>query len=149
MSSNTKEPFIECFSSIYHAVHKYLSNMKLLTLIQNIIDIFITLGCFTFVLWQGEKCLSKFIENRTTATLQMKNVQNYGTENLYPAFTICPLNNPGDILHAYFITYNGLQYNINTTMLKLHYFRDYSCYTIGQVCYLRSKLSTRWQSDMA
>ena len=118
------------YREAFEAVNKYVSNMKLSNFLQNSIDIFITLGCFTFVLWQGEKCVSKFVENRTTATLQMKNVKTYGKHNLYPAFTICPLESPEDILNAHFITYTGLQYNINSTMLKLHFFKKYTCYTI-------------------
>ena len=111
-------------------VNKYISNMKLSNLLQNAIDIFITLGCFTFVLWQGEKCLSKLIEKRTTATLQMKNVLTYGQDNLYPAFTICPLNNPENIIGAYFTTYTGLVYLVNTSLLTPLYLKGYTCYTI-------------------
>ena len=110
--------------------------MKGIKFFEFLVDVLITLGCSSFVAWQGWKCLHKYIENRTTATIQMKNVLTYGTSNLYPAFTVCPL---GEYIskEQYFqsvsyITYTGLEYSVNTSALKTYYFREFECYTIEE-----------------
>ena len=63
--------------------------MKGTKFLEFFVDVLITLGCGSFVAWQAWKCLHKYIDNRTAATIQLKNVLK--NDNLYPAFTVCPM----------------------------------------------------------
>ena len=103
-----------------------------------LVDVLITLGCGSFVAWQGWKCLHKYIENRTAATIQMKNVLTNGEDNLYPAFTVCPISQDSIVSQEdYFesvsyLSYSGDEYSVNTSALKSYYFRGFECYAIEE-----------------
>ena len=110
--------------------------MKGVQFFEFLVDVLITLGCGSFVAWQGWKCLHKYIENRTLATIQMKNVLTNGEDNLYPAFTVCPISDSTE-LEDYFesvsyLTYSGEKYSVNTSALKSYYFRGFECYAIEE-----------------
>ena len=52
----------------------------------------ITLACLTFVVWQCEKCIEKYIDNPQGTKLSLKYT---GETKLFPEITICGAFNNG------------------------------------------------------
>ena len=129
---------------------------RITKVIRIIVNSLITISCITFVVWQSWKCLDKFLQNPTSATIRMHtNVNRHN--NLYPAITVCPIGKVKDSLNvsefclifnfciantvatpqeyiqsAYYTTLEGQVHLVNTSNLNLYIFGGYQCFSLEE-----------------
>ena len=109
---------------------------RITKVIRILVNSLITISCITFVVWQSWKCLDKFLQNPTSATIRMHtNVNRHN--NLYPAITVCPIANtmatPQEYIQsASYTTLEGQVHLVNTSNLNLYIFGGYQCFSLEE-----------------